>query len=433
MTKSFFRYLITVVLRWEARLILYRYKPKIVAVTGSVGKTSTKDAITLALQTATTVRSSPKSYNSEIGVPLTILGVANAWHHPLGWLKNILHGLRLIIFRTPYPEWLVLEIGADRVGDIQSLSRWLRPDIAVLTSLPLVPVHVEFFPSPEALFAEKGTLLKAVKPKGMIVINTDDERIRELIEKLIAGKKLGQRKIIRFGWSESADIRMGDDQLSSKGLTGKIDYAGHTLSLRFTQLYGSHQLYAVLAGLAVGISAAGYPILPITQALETYQPPPGRGRLIEGIKDTFILDDSYNASPEAMIAALETLKNFPATGRKIAVLGDMLELGAYTIDAHREIGEKVALICDQLITVGVRAKFIGEGATKTGLEPKKLLHFNDTREAGKALQPLLVSGDVVLVKGSQAGRLERVVEEIMLHPEDKEKLLARQEPEWLKK
>jgi UDP-N-acetylmuramoyl-tripeptide--D-alanyl-D-alanine ligase len=432
MIKSFFRYLITLILRWEAKLILYRYQPKIVAITGSVGKTSAKDAIALALQTATTVRASPKSYNSEIGVPLTILGAANAWHHPLGWLKNIIHGLRLIIFRTPYPEWLVLEIGADRVGDIQSLGRWLRPDIAVLTSLPLVPVHVEFFPSPEALFAEKGALLKVVKPKGTIVINADDERVRELVEKLIAEKKLGQRKIIRFGWNNLAEIRISDDQLSLKGLTGKIDYAGHTLPLRLTQLYGRQQLYAILAGLAVGVSA-NYPILPIIQALETYQPPPGRGRLIEGIKNTLILDDSYNASPEATTAALETLKNFPNDGRKIAVLGDMLELGTYTIDAHREIGKIAAKICGLIITVGVRAKFINDGAAEAGFESKKLFHFDDAREAGQALQPLLASGDVILVKGSQAGRLERVVEEIMLHPEDKEKLLARQEPEWQKR
>ena len=429
MFNPIFRYLITLILRWEAKLILYRYQPKIVAITGSVGKTSAKDAIALALQTATTVRSSPKSYNSEIGVPLTILGVVNAWHNPISWLKNILHGLRLIIFRTPYPEWLVLEIGADRVGDIQSLARWIRPDVVVLTSLPLVPVHVEFFPSPQALFAEKGALLKAVKPNGALVINADDERVRELIEKLIAEKKLGQRKIIRFGWSDSAEIRMGNEQLSAKGLTGKIDYAGHTLPLRLTHLYGHQQLYAILAGLAVGISA-DYPILPVTQALETYQPPPGRGRLIEGVKDTFILDDSYNASPVAMVAALETLKNFPATGRKIAVLGDMLELGAYTIDAHREIGRTVALICDQLITVGIRAKFIADGAVAVNFSKEKLHHFDDAGQAGETLQSLLLPGDVVLIKGSQAIRLERVVEEIMAHPEDKEKLLARQELEW---
>lgn len=436
--KSLFRHFIVVTLRLEAILILRRYRPKIVAITGSVGKTSAKDAIALALRATNIVRESPKSYNSEIGVPLTIIGVPNAWHNPLNWSKNILHGLRLIIFRTPYPEWLILEIGADRVGDIRSLGRWLNPDIAVLTSLPSVPVHIEFFPSPEALFVEKGSLLSSVKKGGTIIINEDDERVRATVDKLISHKKLEEIKIIRIGWNKSTDIRADHDHLiqdesgKPNGLVCKIDYAGHTLPLRLANLYGSHQLYAVLAGLAVGITAGGK-ILTITQALESYAPPPGRGCLIEGIKGTWILDDSYNASPAAMEAALETLKNFPGGGRKIAVLGDMLELGTYTIDAHREVGKTAAKICDLVITVGVRAKFISEGAGEAGFDSKKLFHFDDAREAGQALDKLLTLGDIVLVKGSQAVRLEWTVEEIMLHPEQKESLLARQEPAWQKR
>ncbi len=438
MIKAIFRHLIVSVLRWEAILVLRRYRPKIVAVTGSVGKTSAKDAIALTLRTIGVVRESPKSYNSEIGVPLTILGVPSAWHNPINWSKNILHGLRLILFRTSYPEWLVLEVGADRVGDIQSLGRWLKPDVAILTNLPAVPVHVEYFPSPEALFAEKASLLSSVKKGGTVIINEDDERVRTTVDKLISQKKLTGRKIIRIGWDKSSDIRVGSEHLSQNetnkpnGLVCKIDYEGHTIPLRLTQLYGSHQLYAILAGFAVGLVAGG-PILPVTQALETYTPPPGRGRLIEGIKGTWILDDSYNASPAAMGAALETLKNFPGGGRRIAILGDMLELGTYTIDAHREIGKLVAKICELIITVGVRAKFIADGARESAFEPKKLLHFDNPTEAGKALDKLLTLGDIVLVKGSQAGRLERVVEEIMLHPEQKESLLARQETVWKNK
>jgi len=438
MIKSLLRRFIVAVLRLEAVLVLRRYRPKIVAVTGSVGKTGAKNAIALSLRTTNAVRESPKSYNSEIGVPLAILGVSNAWHSPLGWSKNILHGLRLIIFRMPYPEWLVLEIGADRVGDIQSLGRWLRPDIAVLTNLPAVPAHVEFFPSPEALFAEKGALLSAVKLGGTIIVNEDDERVRMITDKLIAKKKLEKRKIVRIGRDQSSDIRVGHDYLSQdesgrpNGLVCKIDYEGHTIPLRLTQLYGPHQLYAILAGLAVGL-AAGCPILTVTQALEGYAPPPGRGRLIEGIKGAWIFDDSYNASPAAMDAALEMLKSFPGGGRKIAVLGDMLELGAYAIDGHREIGKTAAKICELIITVGVRAKFIADGATEAGFAAKKLMHFDEPILAGQTLDHLLTANDIVLVKGSQAIRLERVVEEIMLHPEQKAFLLARQEPEWQNK
>ena len=438
MIKSFFRQIIVIILRSEARLILRRYRPKIVAITGSVGKTSAKEAVALALRAVTSVRSSPKSYNSEIGVPLAILGAPNAWRQPIGWIKNILHGLWLIMFRTAYPDWLRLEIGADRVGDIKSLGRWLHPDIAVLTSLPDVPAHIEFFPSLDALFKEKGLLLEAVKSNGTIIINEDDGQIQMLVDKLITRRKLEKRKIIRFGWDQSADVRAANEQLSQNGtgrpngLTCKVDYAGHTIPLRLANLYGVHQLYAIMAAIATGV-VAGMPLLAVTQALENYEPPPGRGKLLEGIKGTWILDDSYNASPAAMAAALETLKNFPATGHRVAVLGDMLELGAYAIEAHRETGKTAAKICDFLITVGVRAKFIADGAKENGFDPKKLLHFDEATEAGPALEQFLTPKDVVLVKGSQAMRLEKVVEEIMLRPELKTSLLARQEPEWQKR
>ncbi len=438
MIKTFFRQIIVALLRFEARLVLWRYKPKIVAVTGNVGKTSAKDAIALGLKLKATVRESKKSFNSEIGVPLTILGLPNAWNNPFAWLKNIIHGFSLIVSRAPYPEWLVLEVGADRVGDIKSLARWLRPHIAVLTSLPEVPVHVEFFPSPESLFAEKGSLLAAVRPGGTVIINQDDERVRGVLDKLINEKKLAGKKIVRIGWSDSADIKINNDHLAldptgaPNGIACKVDYAGHTIPLRLTELYGSHQLYAVLFGLAVGISL-DYPLLSLAERLETYAPPAGRGRVIAGVKGTWIIDDSYNASPAAVSAALTTLKSFPVAKRRISVLGDMLELGTYTIDAHREVGKVAAGVCDLIVAVGVRAKFIIEGAGEAGFNRKKLKHFTDAREAGEAIESLIAEGDVILIKGSQSIRLERVVEEIMAEPDKKAGLLCRQEPEWLKR
>ncbi|MEK7622211.1 MAG: UDP-N-acetylmuramoyl-tripeptide--D-alanyl-D-alanine ligase [Patescibacteria group bacterium] len=435
MIKSFFRPLLVAILRLEARLILYRYQPKVVAITGSVGKTGAKEAITLALQTVAVVRQSPKNYNTEMGILLTIIGVSHLRPHSFIWFRNILHGLHLAVFRAPYPGWLVLEVGAEREGDIRNLSRWLRPDIAVFTSLPLVPAHVEFFSSPAALFKEKSFLLAAVKRDGTIIINSDDEQIEAIIDKLVADKKLAGRKIIRVGWNKSAEIRMIDYQLAEsemgkpRGLIGKVDYAGFTVTIHLDHLYGPHQLYVIL--LALGVTLAGsFPLLPVTEVLASYYPPAGRGRLIEGLKDTFIFDDSYNASPAAMIAALETLKSFPAAGRKIAVLGDMLELGAYAIEAHREIGKVAAATADLLITVGVRAKFIADGAVEAGWGKRKRWHFDEASIAGVVLQTMLKAGDVVLVKGSQALRLEKTVEEIMLHPEMKGVLLARQEPEW---
>src|SRR3989338_4025790 len=147
--KNLFKKLIVFIITLEARAVLRKYKPKIVAVTGSVGKTSAKDAIYAVLAKSARVRKSEKSFNSEVGLPLTVLGAPNAWSNPLRWLQNIVDGIFIILFTVEYPEWLVLEVGADRPGDIRSLSKWLQVDVAVITRLPEVPVHVEFFDSAE--------------------------------------------------------------------------------------------------------------------------------------------------------------------------------------------------------------------------------------------------------------------------------------------
>ena len=157
-------------------MVVAKYKPRIVAVTGSVGKTSTKDAIYAVLASRYHVRRSDKSFNSEIGLPLTILGVPNGWSNPLRWLGNLIDGVSLIFFRASYPEWLVLEVGADRPNDIRSVAQWLPVEVAVVTRLPEVPVHVEFFDSPEEVVEEKASLISALRPGGTLVLFDDDGR-----------------------------------------------------------------------------------------------------------------------------------------------------------------------------------------------------------------------------------------------------------------
>jgi len=171
--------IVIALLTWESRLILKKYKPFIVAVTGSVGKTSTKDAIYDALKNlpgAGLVRKSEKSMNSEIGLPLTVIGVPNAWHSIGGWFYNLGVGLDLILKRREYPDTLILEIGADHPGDIRRVTQWLHPDISVITRVSRTPVHVEFFSSPDEVFEEKAFLATAVKSGGSLVVFGDDER-----------------------------------------------------------------------------------------------------------------------------------------------------------------------------------------------------------------------------------------------------------------
>ena len=444
--RSVFKKLVVYVITLEAWAVLRKYKPKVVAVTGSVGKTSTKDAIYAVLSKGARVRKSEKSFNSEIGLPLTILGAPNAWNNPFRWLQNIIDGVFLLVFNVQYPEWLVLEVGADRPGDITSLSKWLPVDIAVITLLPEMPVHVEFFDSPEAVIEEKAAIIDAIKPGGVLALFADDPRTLGLQHRLPAP----DARIITFGFSSASDVRgehvalLSEDGSSPAGgwpigMTAEISYNGTSVPLKVAGAVGAHAFVPALAAAAVG-AALHKPLGDIAGALQSYDPPLGRMRLIRGIKDTLIIDDSYNSSPAAAAAALVTLGmiNSPSTmlgikPRKIAVLADMMELGRKSVEEHRKIGEQVAKHADFLITVGFRARDIAAAALDNGMPDNTILQFEDSGKAGAELQNLIKEGDCILVKGSQSMRMERVVEELMAEPERAEELLVRQDAEWKKR
>lgn len=429
--QPFFKKIISELLRLEARLTLKRRKPRIIAITGSVGKTATKDAVFAVAARDIHARKSEKSFNSEIGLPLTILGQPNAWHNPLQWIEIIIGGLFVALFPNKYPELLVLEVGADRPGDISSLAKWLRVDIAVITRLPDVPVHVEYFDSPAAVKEEKASLIKALKPGGALVLYGDDPEVVALRERLPAGARA-----ITFGFSESVDVRAQDpgvlfDQAGRPiGMKARITIDKDSSEFKVEGALGAHALLPALAAAAVG-TAMGKDSGEILESLEGYKPPLGRMHLVPGIKDTFIIDDTYNSSPAAVEAALQTLSALP--GRKIAVLGDMLELGRHSVEEHRKAGALAAKCADLLLTVGFRARDIAQGALDAGMAEEKILQYEDAGRAGKELEALLEAGDTVLAKGSQSMRMERAVEEIMRDPEQAGELLVRQDAEWKKR
>src|SRR3989344_5273380 len=331
--KNIFKKLVVFIITLQARAVLRKYKPVIVAVTGSVGKTSTKDAIYAVLAKSARVRKSEKSFNSEVGLPLTILGVPNAWNNPFRWLQNIIDGIFILIFTVQYPEWLILEVGADRPGDIRSFSAWLPVDIAVITLLPEMPVHVEFFDSPEAVIEEKASIIDAIKPGGVLALFADDPRTLGLQHRLPAP----DARIITFGFAEGADVRGEHVKLLQEkgkdnwpiGMTATITSDGDSVPLEIAGAAGAHAFLPALAAAAVG-AALHKPLGDIAGALESYDPPPGRMRLVRGIKNTLIIDDTYNASPAATAAALTTLGMINTKGRKIAALADMMELGRHS-------------------------------------------------------------------------------------------------------
>ncbi len=428
--KEIFKKIITILLEWEARFVLKKYKPRIIAVTGSVGKTSTKDIIYTVFSESFYVRKSEKSFNSEIGIPLTILGLGNAWFSIVRWGKNLIDGVALILLRSHYPSIVVLEVGADRPGDIKKVSSWILPEIVVLTQFPDIPVHVEFFDSPEHLIDEKLYLVKALRAGGTLVVNFDDDKMRSL-----APPKDGS--IITYGFMDGADIRATNEDLKYSdgkvfGITFRVDYAGKSIPV---VIYGSigHQLiYPALAALALGISQ-GLNMITMVDSLRKHVTPPGRMRLIDGIKDTIIIDDTYNSSPIAVEKALDALGKIETNGRKIVVLGDMLELGVHSVEEHRVSGRKAAIVADILVVVGIRSHYTAEKALKSGMKKKDIFMFEDSQSAAKALFGMLEEGDTILVKGSQSMRMENVVKEILAEPKKAKELLVRQEKEWEKR
>ena len=433
MMKRILKEVVVWIITAEAKLILRKYKPRVVAVTGSVGKTSTKDAIFSVLSEKAFVRKSQKSFNSEVGVPLTILGVPNAWTNPLAWLKNIIAGVVLIVLQRSYPEQLILEVGADRPGDIKKIASWLKPDVVIVTRLASIPVHVEFFGSPEAVIHEKAELVRGLKEGGTLVLSADDEDV-------IALAKIARNAgtITTFGFSRKAEVFGSKIKVTYEGQRGARHPSGMAFSVRHGEesvafllkgFVGRQGIYAVLGACAVGISC-GLTLSEVATAVSAYKGPPGRMRLIEGVKHTTIIDDTYNSSPVAVREALDALKSLNVKGRKVAVLGDMLELGRFSIQEHRAIGVYAFGRTDILFTVGVRSRDTADDALGAGFSADQVMQFDDARTVGKALERLISEGDVILVKGSQGARMERAVEEIMAHPEEKESLLVRQEEEW---
>ncbi|HEX4799081.1 MAG TPA: UDP-N-acetylmuramoyl-tripeptide--D-alanyl-D-alanine ligase [Candidatus Paceibacterota bacterium] len=425
--KSLFKKIIVSILTYEAKLLIRRTKPTIIAITGSVGKTSVKDAVYAVLKDTTHVRKSEKSYNSDIGVPLSVLGLPNAWNNPLRWIKNIIDGALYALHPSEYPKLLVLEMGVDRPGDMEKLTAWIKPDVVVLTRFPDVPVHVEFFSTPEAVIAEKSKLVHALKPDGVLVYNQDDEKVVEV------AKGVRQRAIGYSRYSLSPFTASGDkivyEHGTAIGFEFILTHGDEAVTMRVQGSLGVQQAYNYAAATAVA-SLFGVDIRSCAASLATHTPPQGRMRIIPGIKHTLLIDDTYNSSPIASEQALKTLGELRGVKRKIAVLGDMMELGQFSISEHERIGKFVAKYADVLVTVGVRARGFSKGAIDAGMNPKDIFEYDDARRAGKEIQTFIKEGDVLLVKGSQSIRAERFVEELMTEPEHADTLLVRQSVEW---
>jgi len=395
-------------LRLLAIWTIRRYQPGVIAITGTVGKTSTRQAIYTVLKKYRRVRATSGNFNNEIGLPLTILGDYTEIGGKYFWVKVILVSLFKLIFKMKYPELLILEYAADKPGDMKYLLDIVRPQISVITAVGDIPVHVEFYSGPEAVAREKSKIVEVLPVTGFAVLNRDDGAVLEM-------KDRTRGHIMTFGFSGDSQVVISNFEVKTEnkipaGITFKLSYGGSFVPIFLSGCFGKAQAYAAAAAACIGV-IFGLNLVKISEALSEYEIVVGRGKIIPGVKNTYILDDSYNASPLSMQAAIETASGLEIS-RKIAILGDMLEIGQYAPEAHEKIGRMVPGVFDILVTVGDRAKFIASAAMANGMAKKNIHIFDTADEAKLKVQKLMKKGDLILVKASHSIGLNKVIEEI---------------------
>lgn len=414
-------------LAFFAKQILKKYKPEIIGITGSVGKTSTKEVIFQVLKKRYKVRQNIKNYNTEIGVPLTIINAKSGGRNIFKWLVVFYKALKLILIKNKdYIKILILEMAADHPGDIKYLTKLALCKIGVITAIG--PSHLEFFETLENVIQEKQILISHLGKSDYAILNVDDNLVYPMRQKTTAN-------ILTYGTKSNAKIRAEDINYNSngQGVKCKIVIDQEYINAEFKNILSMSQLSSLLAGIAVA-KVYGINLNEAVDSLRNFKFPAGRLQIIPGIKNTLIIDDTYNSSPKAVKVALEVLSRLSCSGKRWAVLGDMLELGAHTETAHQEVGEWIKQFkVDNLVVVGEKSTDILKTAETNGLSNENAVSFSTSEDAGKFIQNEIRQGDLILVKGSQGMRMEKIVKEIMAEPLRAKELLVRQDKEWIGK
>lgn len=418
-------------LKMFARLILRKYQPKVIGITGSIGKTTAKEAIFHVLSKKFSVRTSFKNYNNEIGLPLVIIGSESPGKNLLGWFAIFFKVIRLLVWRDKnYPRILVLEMGVDHPGDMDYLISIVRPQVAVVTAVSFS--HLEYFGSLNNIRKEKQRLVDSLDGNGLAILNYDSEPVQEM-------SSVVKAKTMSYGIKTEVDLQAQDvnynfvrGHYELSGIHFKLNYKGAIVPVFMKNVMSEPAIYAALSAVAVGLGE-GLNLVDIAAALSDFVPPHGRMNPLPGIKHSFLIDDTYNSSPEAALSAVQILAkvSIDQSAQKYAVMGDMLEIGSYTEEGHRRVGRAIHENgINILVAVGERARDFIRGAKDAGMEDEQIFYFDKPLEAGRFLQNRIKEGDVLLVKGSQGARMEKIVKELMAEPEKAHELLIRQGSEW---
>lgn len=413
--------IILFILKLLVRHYFKKRSPQLVVVAGSVGKTSTKEAIAAVLATEKHVRVNPGSFNDVVSAPVVMVGADYPEHvsSPLAWLKVFYQMWQQA--KRDDVEVIVQELGTERVGEIPWFASFLKPNIAVVTAV--ADEHMQNFGTLDAVAREELAIARCAK---LTLINKDmvDGGFASYAE---------TNSIDTYGLSNTAEYYIDLADTDTTPLDGKMgrfvspEYGEASVNL---QLVGRHNVYAAVAAAAVA-TKLGLSISSITQGVSKITPLPGRMQLLRGVKGSWLIDDSYNSSPAAAIAAIDTLYQVEQP-QKIVILGSMNELGATSAASHALVGE----YCDPtriewVVTVGEEAaKYLAPAATKAGNRVKS---FMSPYEAAGFVHSVLSEGQAaVLIKGSQNGVFTEEAVKVLLHSGEDEKRLVRQSAEWLR-
>ncbi len=398
-----------IALQQYAHDILQRWHPTVIAVTGSVGKTSTKEAIAEVLSGHFATFKSWQNYNDALGLPLS-LGRLEERH-----------------------EYAVLELACDHPGEMRQLCQMVQPSIGVLTNIS--PAQLQYFGTLARLAEEYGQLLAMLPTDGVAIVNGDDVLTRDLLAHCAApiitfAPSMAQN--VQALWTLSCEIPPGAVGADALNRASKIRLT--------SRLSGKHHVATMLAACAVGMHC-GLNFVEMKPALEQLHALPGRLNTVSGIGFTTLLDDTHNAAPASVVAGLETVRELP-TNNRIAVLGDMLRLGDYAEEAHRAIGQKVAECVEYLVARGEYASIVAESARKAGMPEDHIVITSTHDDAAQAVRRIielppehaqymeLHTKDIIYINGSEETRMERVTERLMEEPEKARQVLVRQTPGW---
>ncbi len=413
MVKQIWRNFLAGTLAKQAEYLLNKFQPMVVGVTGSVGKTITKETIYTVLKEKQETVRNEGNYNNEIGVPLSIIGLKK----PKGvvdWLNFLTTAEKKVRARDNFPAYLVLELGADRTGDIKKLCRLVKPTIGVVTSVG--PSHLEFFKTINNVAKEKRGLVESLPKNGWAILNYDDPLVVKMKTKTKA-------KVLTYGFKEGADVRAANIVFDLSVTSFKLWYRGSVIPVKINNL-GYAYVRAALAGIAVGL-AVGMDVIDIINGLGKMSQVPGRMNVIAGERGVTILDDTYNASPVSMLAAFETIKAMKIKKRKVGILGSMWELGREEEKGHLNVGRVAGNLFDELWLVEKHAQLLKKGAQTARIDQSKIRIFSTTDELLVEIKNMTQPDDFVFIKGSRSkNHLEKVVKLLMLDKNQAEKILV---------